>query len=395
MGTEGEAQETVEAVEAVEAVEPVEAVAPAVEAVETTQPEEETAPAEAAVPKAKESSFMDSMGQNFKKIKIMLKGEGKFDGRDRKTWGRLLTFYFFYYIAVVLLFILVILAYYKGTKSENEGIRPKLHGRGLQSPGINYQPCLNNKNHKEYIEDYHKDIDKNVAFNYAAGTGNIYINQMDNFLAAEGRVLSDYGDFGDCNGPSYGFDVNKPCLFFRLNKVIDWNPLGLEAGDFDTAFTQDTESNLFSEESYCAKDRFGGWCSSNQDKIAAMKEAVYSDGATDYSKPIIKCMVHKGANVPMATFPSSGSLNFDTPFEGKDETAGRKYRSIFYGYDARTDESAKYLTPLVAVQFDFSSSDHQNRDTLFHCFSLDRGIEIDSKKHGSGMILLYAKVRGA
>ena len=64
-------------------------------------------------------------------------------------------------------------------------------------------------------------------------------------------------------------------------------------------------------------------------------------------------------------------------------------------YNRWIDESAKYLTPLVAVQFDFSSSDHQNRDTLFHCFSLDRGIEIDSKKHGSGMILLYAKVRGA
>jgi len=215
---------------------------------------------------------------------------------------------------------------------------------------------------------------------------------MDKFLEEEGRDLSDYGDFGDCNGPNYGFDLNKPCLFFRLNKVIDWSPLGIEGNDFDTAFGQST-TNLFSEESYCAAERFGDWCNKNQARIAEMKEAVYSDGTTDYSKPIIKCMVHKGPDIPMATYPTSGSLNFVESFAGKDETAGRKYGSIFRRYNPRSDDNEKYQTPLVAVQFDFSDPSNQNRDVLFHCFSLDRGIEIDAKKHASGMILLYGRVR--
>ena len=48
------------------------------------------------------------------------------------------------------------------------GKRPLLHGRGIQSPGINYQPRLANENsdHKEHIDSYHRDIDSQTAFVY-------------------------------------------------------------------------------------------------------------------------------------------------------------------------------------------------------------------------------------
>jgi len=78
-------------------------------------PEKENAP---VVPGASAGS---AMGNSFKQFKTMLRGEGKFDGRDRNTWAKLLIFYFFYYIAIILLFILVIWAYYKAAKAENNG----------------------------------------------------------------------------------------------------------------------------------------------------------------------------------------------------------------------------------------------------------------------------------
>merc|ERR1711887_65337 len=61
---------------------------------------------------------------------------------------------------------------------------------------------------------------------------------MDNFLESEGNGdLTAYGDFGECNGPHYGFDQDKPCLFFRINKVIDWEPWGIFESDLEDAFT--------------------------------------------------------------------------------------------------------------------------------------------------------------
>ena len=46
-------------------------------------------------------------GMNLHNIGPMLRGECEWGGRDRKRWGRLVTFYFFYYIAIFGLFFLV------------------------------------------------------------------------------------------------------------------------------------------------------------------------------------------------------------------------------------------------------------------------------------------------
>ena len=53
-------------------------------------------------------------------------------------------------------------------KNKSKGIRPLLHGRGLQSPGINYVPRLMNSDpdHFERVKSVHKDIGDKVAFIY-------------------------------------------------------------------------------------------------------------------------------------------------------------------------------------------------------------------------------------
>ena len=37
-------------------------------------------------------------------------------------------------------------------------------------------------------------------------------------------------------GAKYGFDTDKPCIFLKINKVVDWAPLGIQADDVDTFF---------------------------------------------------------------------------------------------------------------------------------------------------------------
>ena len=85
---------------------------------------------------------------------------------------------------------------------------------------------------------------------YFSGKGDIYAEAMDTFLQEEGYALSDYGSFGECSvscggfctilifvqGAKYGFDTDKPCIFLKINKVVDWAPLGIQADDVDTFF---------------------------------------------------------------------------------------------------------------------------------------------------------------
>ena len=134
---------------------------------------------------------------NLDQIGPMLKGKCKWGGRNRQQWGRLLLFYTLYYILIFGLFFLIVHLYHSTTtagsdgknrsswtvfpwklgkyqdsvqKCINLGTRPLLHGRGIQSPGINYQPRLANEKseHKEYINNYHTD--SQTAFVYRSNT---------------------------------------------------------------------------------------------------------------------------------------------------------------------------------------------------------------------------------
>jgi len=351
-------------------------------------------------------------GMNLDKIGPMLRGECEWGGRDRKRWKRLIIFYTLYYIGIFGLFFLVVYWFNLGTQSGSDGKRPLLHGRGIQSPGINYQPRLANENsdHKEHIDSYHRDIDSQTAFVYRSNSGNhkIYADQMKAFIKAEtGKDTFEeaYGidsngtavDWGDCTEErDFGFKDDKPCLFFRVNKVIDWNPLGIFAEDIEAAFSHD-DSNILSSEGYCSADRFQEYCKTDRGKndIQRIKSEIFSDLESDvektYNAPFVKCLGYKGADkVKITTYPQNGRLPWTEPFKGKDSTEGRAGRSIFV---PRTAETAiKYISPLVAVQFDFTDADAKNTDALFHCFMFDRNMEIETRKQASGMVKLAARV---
>ena len=161
---------------------------------------------------------------------------------------------------------------------------------------------------------------------------------MNDFLKKEGYDDTFGDEFGDCTKEvsfksfakalslswfstrfknDYGFADDKPCLFFRINKVIDWEPLGFFAEDIDAAFTED-ESNILSSEGYCSYDRFQKYCRSKvgKEEIKRVKEEIFSkedpaaseedsesseerateeDSATKYNAPFLKCIGYSGA----------------------------------------------------------------------------------------------------
>jgi len=341
-------------------------------------------------------------GMNLDKIGPMLRGECEWGGRDRKRWKRLVIFYTLYYIGIFGLFFLIVYWFNLGTQAGSDGKRPLLHGRGIQSPGINYQPRLANENsdQKAHIDEYHRDIDSQTAFVYKSNSGNhkIYAKQMKAFIKAEiGKESFEEGDWGDCTeDKDFGFKDDKPCLFFRVNKVIDWEPLGIFAEDIDEAFSHD-DSNILSSEGYCSADRFQDFCKTNRGKeeIERIKSEIFDDLESDaeetYNAPFVKCLGYKGADkVKIKTYPANGRLDWKGPFPGIDTTEGRSGRSIFA--PRSTEPENKYKTPLVAVQFDFSDEDAKNTDALFHCFMFDRNMEIETKKQASGMVKLAARI---
>lgn len=338
---------------------------------------------------------------NLDKIKPMLKGEGSWGGRNRRQWGKLLLFYTLYFISIFGLFFLIVYWFYLGTKAGSDGTRPLLHGRGIQSPGINYQPRLANNISEQmsYISDNHWDIDSKTAFVYKSGKGDIYVDQMKSFLEKEGHGnLTKYGDFSECNeDKGFGFAADKPCLFFRINKVIDWSPLGIEHDDIEEAFSK-TDNNILSSESYCSSSRFEEYCNTKDGKnaISKIKDEIFSDKTSNYDKPFVKCLGYSGAkHVNIKTYPENGELAWEGPFTGIDETTGRAASSIFTRniFGSRSNDGITgYKTPLVAVQFDFSSDKAKNTDALFHCFVFDRNMEIETKKQSSGMVRLAARI---
>jgi len=324
---------------------------------------------------------------------------------DKQKLNKRLLFYIPFYAFIAGLWFLWVSAFHASAVAKTDGIRPLLHGRGIQSPGINYVPRLmnSNENHFDYIKEKHKDIDDQVAFTYKAGGGSIYSKAMDDWLEGEGRQLSDYGDFGECaSSTTYGFAENKPCLFIKINKVVDWVPHGIQVSDIDE-FWKSGESNFMSSEGYCSESRFGEWCGKNRKaKKDEMKKHFFSEADADFTKPRVHCMTvgHQGKSIPIKTFPANGEMNFAAAnsFKGRSATATRTGRSIWSGRDsdkaaARAQET--HLTPLVAVQFDFTAdgNKNQNKDINVHCFVFDRNMEIETDDKASGMIDLWINVQ--
>lgn len=168
---------------------------------------------------------------------------GELLGRTMSSWGKIIIFYLAYFSFLTGLFIASLQIMQKPL---NNLEKPLLNTR-LNIPGLNMFPKfdLNQKEQKDRLKD-----NDDVEFLWEKGTkdgkrGWGYYQQktkevLDLYSAepdeAENVETFSTSELGSCSTGNYGWDTDEPCIFIRLNRVIDWEPVGLFKTDEETAF---------------------------------------------------------------------------------------------------------------------------------------------------------------
>jgi len=177
------------------------------------------------------------------------KKEGTVMGRNRKTWGRILSFYLVYYGFLSALGVISI----EILKGSISFYTPNLQTR-LQFPALKFVPMTDYDNSREYL------ISNNKTTEEQQSTYNDLVKQIKEFLepyrqpsysstTKSVQVCGDNGiqhpEYSDSNNQEaescffdlsqidpvctdetkdFGYAVGTPCVFFSLNRIIGWEP---------------------------------------------------------------------------------------------------------------------------------------------------------------------------
>ncbi|XP_076818891.1 sodium/potassium-transporting ATPase subunit beta-1-like isoform X2 [Clavelina lepadiformis] len=163
-------------------------------------------------------------------------------GRTANNWGQILIFYAVYYaflaglFAAALSIVLGILDPYV----------PRFQTR-LQAPGLTIQPRLPSREAltsdirftasdpdsyaqyttqlTEFLKQYEKQSDTDF-FQPNCTNGKVQIYQG----FAEGDIARSCpfktADLGPCGSGEFGYDEGKPCIYVKVNRIINWYPVG-------------------------------------------------------------------------------------------------------------------------------------------------------------------------
>jgi len=170
--------------------------------------------------------------------------KGTFLGRTGGSWAKITVFYIAYFAFLAGLFTASI----QLMQSQLPDDKPKLNTR-LNIPGLHFFPKFDMKkaDDKQRLSD-----NEGITFMWDGETGDAgyqyYVDSTKanfdayaNSVQSEGAVDFNPATLGDCsptNDPTFGWASGKPCIFFRINKVINWEPVGLFAPEADTFFAQ-------------------------------------------------------------------------------------------------------------------------------------------------------------
>jgi len=162
---------------------------------------------------------------------------GELLGRNGASWLKITIFYVAYFTFLAGLFMASI-SVMKTTVNDD---KPRLQTR-LQIPGLHALPKLDPE-----IDDQAARLSDNdgVAIKYdpaTDGDNQIYVGILDEIKKEAEKQDGGPADFsfsslGDCGQAPYGYDSNSPCVWIRLNKVIDWTPVGYFAPTENQGFT--------------------------------------------------------------------------------------------------------------------------------------------------------------
>jgi len=166
----------------------------------------------------------------------------EFLGRTGSSWFKIGLFYVIYYIFLTGFFIGMLVVFYQ-TLDDKQPKWQNANGIIGTNPGVGYRPKPDDKsvestlvqfrhgelgNWKNWVArldsflDEYRDIDKEpkpdanrveCSFDMDVGQGQYCKVKTDELIT------------GDCTKEkNYGFDVGKPCILIKLNKIYGWKP---------------------------------------------------------------------------------------------------------------------------------------------------------------------------
>merc|ERR1712037_285997 len=125
--------------------------------------------------------------------------------------------------------------------------KPRLQTR-LQIPGLHALPKLDPMDDAQSSRLGDND---GVAIKYdpaTEGDNQVYVDILtgikSDYASQDGGPADfSFSSLGDCGQAPYGYDSNSPCVWIRLNKVIDWTPVGYFAPTEEKGFTSQSLSS--------------------------------------------------------------------------------------------------------------------------------------------------------
>jgi sodium/potassium-transporting ATPase subunit beta len=284
------------------------------------------------------------------KFQIYNSETGELLGRTAGSWAKIGLFYIAYFAFLAGLFTASIQIMKTGIDLK----KPKLQTR-LNIPGLHYFPKIDPESDEQtarlkenegvafywdsqntQTSKFYSDIvaTEKQAYDYKKG------NNTEN---TQGVTDFDWSTMGECGESTdgYGWGTTEPCIFFRLNRIIGWEPVGLFKPQDDTFFADE----------------------GNGPKQAMQEDAVY---IRCRSKFIGK--EEDGVEVEKLTFDYFGGA-VGAPSDGYISKEG------FYPYKGKIDQPF-YQSPIVAVKVKGLKDTKQYR---VKCQAYAKNIIIDTR----------------
>jgi len=170
--------------------------------------------------------------------------KGTFLGRTGASWAKITVFYIAYFAFLAGLFTASI----QLMQSQLPEDKPKLNTR-LNIPGLHFFPKFDMKNaaakerlgNNEGITFMWDGENGDAGYQFYVDTTTKNFDAYKNNTKTPGVQDFNTATLGDCSpdrDATYGWSSNKPCIYFRINKVINWEPVGLFAPEEGTFFAQ-------------------------------------------------------------------------------------------------------------------------------------------------------------
>merc|ERR1712135_142809 len=266
-------------------------------------------------------------------------------GRNSSSWGRISVFYFVYYAFLAALFAISIHITYSLMPTD----KPYYQTR-LQTPGLTIQPKLPS------------NVASNSDIIYTTAKSESYekyVNHLTDFLKAYNATDSQYGPCASSK-TKQAYKDGKPCIFLKLNKIINWNPI-----PFDNAADEDQADFQKRREEHSNAPSLTAWIT--QQSITYNKYAwvyvscygVESKKTTADDKKAIGSMTASPDGLSLKAFPYHGTSEKDT-----------------------------YQSPIMAMQF---TNVEKNADIKVGCKAYAQNI-LDETRINAGFIHFTMKI---